>query len=108
MPLSNVDYGFLQAHEFLRFYPNYRDRLLPIAKRIYQALSGPSSMNPSALECEIHMEVALLGSTVFADIVAELCATIKLPGPTDSFWRDYFAGPVARYVVEQEWHEISA
>lgn len=108
MPLTANDHVFLNSHGFLRLYHQYRDRLLDIARGTYQRMKKASGISPLPEDCEILLEVALIGSTVFADIVVDVCTFINFPNPKDAFWPDFFAGPVARYVTAYEWNAIVA
>ena len=51
-------------------------------------------------------EYELPASTVFSDIVADLCAGMVFPTEQDQYWPIFVAGPVARYVVDREWLDI--
>ncbi len=107
MPWSTTDSIFLQTHGFFNVYDSYRDRLLVIAKEIYQRLKARSGISPDPFIFETFLEAALIRSGVFADIVADLCVKINFPGPRDPFWPDFFAGPIARFVTDREWPDIS-
>jgi hypothetical protein len=78
MPLSATDSIFLQSHGFCNLYAKYRNRLLIIAKGIYQRMKNKSGISPDPLSCEWMLEFALINSTVFADIITDLCLQISL------------------------------
>jgi hypothetical protein len=102
-----VDSGFLSSYGFFKHYDTYRDRLIAIARQTYRLLATLSGLVPERLDCAPHLELALLGDTTFADIIADICAAGGVPGSKDSFWVDFFAGPVARHLLSQEWPEIT-
>jgi len=106
VPYSYIDDSFLRTHGFLDRYNIYRDRLIIIAKGTYEAIKKISWLAPNSGEVEIFLEFVLTGSRVFAEVVADVCANIKFPNPRDPFWPEFFAGPVARYVTDREWHDI--
>ena len=108
MPFSASDHAFLQTHDFYKYYDAYRDRLLVIAKQNFNQLKILSQLAPSSVICELALEVALTGSTVFADIVIDHCQAISYPAPQDPYWCQYFAGPIARYVTSLEWTDITS
>jgi hypothetical protein len=106
MPFSAIDFATLSTHGFLKIYGNYRDRLIVLARNLYQQLKVTSNIPPSVTDCELFFEFELLMSTVYADIVADLCAGIVFPTEKDQYWQIFFNGPVARYVVDKEWLDI--
>jgi hypothetical protein len=107
MPYSYVDHQFLQTHGFYDFYDKYRDRLVRIAGGTYARMKTRSGIGPFPIDCEVHIETALISSNVFANIIIDLCTKINFPNPRDPFWPEFFAGPVARYVTDREWQQIA-
>lgn len=107
MPYSYIDESFLRTHGFLKLYDTYRVRLLRIAKGTHQIIEKISSLAPNPDEVELFLEFVLTGSSVFGEIVVDLCASIGFPNPKDPYWPEFFAGPVARYVTDREWQEIA-
>jgi hypothetical protein len=107
MPYSFVDHQLLQTHGFLDLYDKYRDRLLTIASGTYERLKKRSGIPPPPDYCEVHIEIALVSSNVFANIIVDLCSRINFPNPRDPYWLDFFAGAVARYVTDREWPDIA-
>jgi hypothetical protein len=106
-PLTTaVDSGFLSSYGFFKVYDVYRDRLIAIAQQTYRLLVKISGLLPDRTECASFLEMALLGDTTFADIVEDLCSRGNVPGPKDRFWVDFFAQPVARNLLDQEWSKI--
>lgn len=101
-----VDSGFLTSYGFFKYYGNYRDRLIAIAQQTYRLLVKMTGILPDKIDCAPFLELALLGDTTFADIVEDLCTLGGVPGPKDRFWVDFFAQPVARSVLDQEWPEV--
>src|SRR5271169_1781014 len=97
-----IDYQFLTSYGFFKFYPAYRDRLLTIARDSYRDLQKFTGICPQAWELWDFLETDLIISTIFADIVADLCVQIGMPGPRDSYWPDFFAPSVARVLIDSE------
>jgi hypothetical protein len=106
MPLSAIDHVFLTSYGFVDAYPRYRGRLLALARGTYQRMKSRSGITPLPEDCEVVVEVALMGSVIFADIVIDVCRRINFPNPKDPYWPQFFAGPVARYVTAYEWQDI--
>lgn len=107
---SGSDYSFLQTHGFFGQYldpsSGYQRRLIELARESFQDLKQVSNIIPQESEFALILEVDLIGSFVFKDLVVELCTKINFPGPNDPYWPDFFAGPVARFLVDNEWDEI--
>jgi hypothetical protein len=103
---SGSDYSFLSTHGFFKHYANYRNRLVDLAQQSYADLHQTSRLSPQPYDLSLVLEVDLVVSVVFIDLVSDLCATIRFPNPRDPFWPDFFAGPVARWLVDNEWHYI--
>ena len=106
MPLSPGDRGFLISYGFVGLYNKYRDRLVTLAKGTFQYMRTKSGLMPDEQDLITQLEAVLTLSTVFADIIADLAVQVNLPGPTDPFWPEYFAGPVSNLVVDSEWQDI--
>jgi hypothetical protein len=106
MPFSAIDYATLSTHGFFNVYDNYRDRLVAHARDLYQRLERVTGIAPSISDCELLYEFQLPISGVFADIVADLTASIPFPKPQDAYWETFVAGPIARYVTDREWLDI--
>jgi len=107
-PLTTaVDSGFLSSYGFFKYYGVYRTRLIDIARQTYRGLATRSGFLPEQIDCVRHLELALCGDTAFADIISDLCSLGGVPVPKDPFWIDFFAGPVARHLLDQEWQEIT-
>jgi hypothetical protein len=107
MAVSLSDWSFLTSYGFFSHYQTFRERLLAIGRATYKFLRETSGIRPDRLDCEIDVEEALVHSTVFVDIMIDLSRNTNLPEHTDPYWVDYFAGPIARFVVDSEWQEIS-
>lgn len=107
---SGSDYGFLQAHEFFGQYfdiaTGFQKRLIQLAKESFQDLKQVSNLDPEPIEVAVGLEIDLTGSVVFKDLVVALCKHINFPNPDDSYWPEFFAGPVARFLVDNEWDDI--
>jgi hypothetical protein len=104
--LSAANSIFLNSWGFTGLYSVYRDRLLTISKGTFRRLKSNSSLIPDSLDLAPHLEIALIISVVFADIVADLCTRSGVPGPNDPFWPYYFAEPVAQFLIDLEWQDI--
>lgn len=104
---SPADISFLTTHGFIPIYGTYRNRLLTIAKEIFRRMKVSSRLTPDQLDVAFQLEVALKASSVFTDIIADLLTKTKFPGPKDPFWPEYFAEPVANFVVDTEWQGIA-
>jgi hypothetical protein len=106
MPYSLVDDGFLRSYGFFNLYDTYKVRLLKIAKHTHDTFKTITTLPPNSAEIEILLEFVLTGSSVFAEIVVDLCTNIHLANPQDPYWPEFFAGSVARYVTDREWSDI--
>lgn len=69
-----------------------------------KAISG--GLVPDQFDFAQILELGLIVSVVFADIIADLCTKQSVPGPSDPFWPYYFAEPVAQYMIDVEWQDI--
>jgi hypothetical protein len=103
---SASDYSFLSNHGFFKHYSAYQKRLIDLAQQSYADLHQISRLSPQPYDLSLVLEVDLIVSVVFIDLVSDLCATIRFPNPRDPYWPDFFAGPVARWLVDNEWHYI--
>ena len=108
MPYSFTDDSFLRSYGFLNLYDQYKDRLLTLAKGCYRVLEQISHLRPNPDEIDLILEMVLTGSSVFAEIVVDLCTKIGLPNPKDPYWPEFFAGSVARCVTFREWPDIAS
>src|SRR5271154_6681360 len=101
MPYTTSDDSFLRSHGFTNLFGAYRARLLKIAQDTHETFKKMSTLPPNSAEIEILLEFVLTGSSVFAEIIVDLCTIIHFPNPQDSYWPEFFAGPVARYVTDK-------
>jgi hypothetical protein len=102
-----TDFSVLSTHGFFNDYVRFRTRLVAHARSLYVDLKNKSAIPPSITDCELELELELPASALFSEIVAELSKRAPFPGPQDSYWALFIAGPIARYVTDKEWLDIS-
>ena len=98
------DYAFLSSWNFRNEYPQHRDPLVQLGKDVFQLLKSIAGVAPQESDCEVLLTWALLGGKDFAAIVANW---VNLPNPRDPYWRYFFVGAIARWMLDQEWPDIS-
>jgi hypothetical protein len=108
---SGSDYSFLASHDFFVHFnkpsTGYRTRLIQLAKESFEDLKRVSKTSPLPFDVALALEyIDLPASNVFSDLIADLSAKVGLPNPNDPYWSDFFAGPIARFIVDNEWDEI--
>ena len=106
---SGSDYGVLTRHKFFpQRYSVYQKRLIELAKQSYLNLTQLTNILPQQSDFAPILEMDLVGSVVFVDLVVDVCVAINFPNSADPYWPDFFAGPVARFMVDNDWDEIVA
>ena len=85
MPIaSGSDYAFLGSHEFFKHYyakppGDYQGRLTQLGKESFEDIKR-SGIFPLPFDVALALEYFdLPGSTVYADLIADLCAKVSLP-----------------------------
>ena len=95
---SGSDYVFLTQYGFFQCYSGqHRSDLIAVAKLSYADMTAANGIPPDPLSLSFSLELDLKGALAFFAFVVDVCRAIKFQNPQDSFWPDWFAGPVSRY-----------
>lgn len=80
-------------------YQNHRKELIEVARIVYRTISSILNGQPQPIDCEDALTDALLGTTIFAGILARkrhAAPSLHLP----------FARAMARHLLDTDWSDI--
>jgi hypothetical protein len=101
------EYICLYDHGYFKYFDQFKDRLLAIAKGMYQRLKARNQILilrlPAPSDCGAPLEMALDGHADFVQVIEELCTLINYPNPKDPSWQTLFLPCVAHNLLDDYW-----